>query len=491
MSQRSLIRQAIDMNHASVREFRQHIGLVGRYLRWPIEKTDAIQLVASEWLTNLVQHEPGLAVNAKLAMAGGEVCLTFDRPSYEVQSAPELPDEMSESGRGLWLIEAYTDRADYAAHSTTFSWSLAVGYKRPSVLLVDDDPVALAIVESYLTNEYRVLTAPTAEQALCLLGRESVDLIVSDVDMPTESGHDFRSRLLKRRSTDLTPFVFLSGHPQQGNEDAGASVFIDRYLQKPVTKQHFLQACHQTITSQRIVAQRLLDRFLSSSAKHSLIDKVPDLPGVSVHAKSKNLGHGGGDFFVSQTLQHGQVFIVGDAIGHDLTSQWFAHLWVGYLRGILLGQTDLQQLEGLIEMIDRAAMDNDDLADAMVTLCAVYRSNSGWIQIACLGHPLPLRVRDSQVDQIGEQLGILGLAGLGGASLPKIEWRSADRLVVFTDGLVETRSGDETFGHHQSLERVLLELNGSSSSELPDRLLNAKSNSLSDDTTVVVLEELI
>jgi CRP-like cAMP-binding protein/CheY-like chemotaxis protein len=66
------------------------------------------------------------------------------------------------------------------------------GYKK--VLVVDDEPGILASIEELLSDEFRVLTATDAQEALRLLQQEEVAVILSDQRMPGLSGDQFLSR---------------------------------------------------------------------------------------------------------------------------------------------------------------------------------------------------------------------------------------------------------------------------------------------------------
>ena len=67
-----------------------------------------------------------------------------------------------------------------------------------TVLFVDDEPNVLAGLTRLLRKEsYEILTAATAEEAAELLEENSVDLIVSDEEMPGMSGTEFLARVAR------------------------------------------------------------------------------------------------------------------------------------------------------------------------------------------------------------------------------------------------------------------------------------------------------
>ena len=70
-----------------------------------------------------------------------------------------------------------------------------------TILLVDDDPLSLKMLERLLKRQFRVLTAPDGKRALELLEKEPISLILTDQDMPEMSGIELlqKSRLINER----------------------------------------------------------------------------------------------------------------------------------------------------------------------------------------------------------------------------------------------------------------------------------------------------
>ncbi|WP_419781996.1 response regulator transcription factor [Maridesulfovibrio sp.] len=58
-----------------------------------------------------------------------------------------------------------------------------------TILIVDDDPKMLKLLEHYLRNEeVTTLTATDGEQGLALFGENSIDLVIIDIFMPNMDG---------------------------------------------------------------------------------------------------------------------------------------------------------------------------------------------------------------------------------------------------------------------------------------------------------------
>ena len=81
-----------------------------------------------------------------------------------------------------------------------------------TVLLVDDEPNVLDGLTRVLRKEpYQILTGNSAEEAAALLEDHSVDLIVSDEEMPGMSGTEFLGRVAEQYPDTVR--IVLTGHP--------------------------------------------------------------------------------------------------------------------------------------------------------------------------------------------------------------------------------------------------------------------------------------
>lgn len=80
-----------------------------------------------------------------------------------------------------------------------------------TLLLVDDDPGMLDTLEDiFQLHGYRVLSASSAQAALSILARTSVDVILSDIRMPGLSGLDLLHRA--RRERPEPPVLLMTAY---------------------------------------------------------------------------------------------------------------------------------------------------------------------------------------------------------------------------------------------------------------------------------------
>lgn len=100
-----------------------------------------------------------------------------------------------------------------------------------NVLVCDDDREIVEAIEIYLSQEgYKVLKAYDGEEALKVLDREKVDLLIIDVMMPKLDG--IRATLKIREKKNM-PIIILSAKSEDADKILGLNVGEDDYMTKP------------------------------------------------------------------------------------------------------------------------------------------------------------------------------------------------------------------------------------------------------------------
>lgn len=100
------------------------------------------------------------------------------------------------------------------------------------ILVVDDEaPLREMLSDTLHIANYEVLEAADAIEAMTLLRRTQVDLIISDVNMPGMDGYEFLARL--RESGDDTPAIMLTARRERQDVTQGLKLGADDYVTKP------------------------------------------------------------------------------------------------------------------------------------------------------------------------------------------------------------------------------------------------------------------
>jgi two-component sensor histidine kinase len=105
-----------------------------------------------------------------------------------------------------------------------------------NILIVDDEPKNLTVLEAILDNpDYRLVRAESAEQALLALLADEFALLILDIRMPGMTGFDLARMVKERRKTADVPIIFLTAyyHEDQHVLEGYGTGAVD-YLLKPV-----------------------------------------------------------------------------------------------------------------------------------------------------------------------------------------------------------------------------------------------------------------
>ncbi len=102
------------------------------------------------------------------------------------------------------------------------------------VLIVDDIPVNLKLLETHLTAEYFVvLKANSGAEALKICANEEIDIILLDVMMPEMDGFEVCRRLKADTHTHHIPVVMVTALDQPSDRIEGLNAGADDFLTKP------------------------------------------------------------------------------------------------------------------------------------------------------------------------------------------------------------------------------------------------------------------
>jgi PAS domain S-box-containing protein len=241
-------------------------------------------------------------------------------------------------------------------------------------------------------------------------------------------------------------------------------------------------------------AQRYeLDVRTSHTLQANLLPPAPpSVPGLRTAVRYLAATRGvevGGDFYDVVALPGGQVALaVGDVVGHDITAAATMGQLTSVYRALLVDGPPPSA------MIDRlqATWSVLGLQRMATALFATLDPATGQLGIASAGHLPPLLVREGAAEFLPVRPS--RMLGAPPAPAPAMEWAGVlpvgATLVLFTDGLVESRTADIDEG----LDHLLAAVNAAGTSdpdELCDRLLAELTGAhRADDIALLVLTRL-
>lgn len=103
------------------------------------------------------------------------------------------------------------------------------------IMVVDDDPITLAIIKALLEGEYEVITASSSLQAFGHLRRDSkLDLMLVDMEMPESDGVDVLKKMKSTPKLAKIPVILLSTVDTRIREKEAIENGVADFVEKPI-----------------------------------------------------------------------------------------------------------------------------------------------------------------------------------------------------------------------------------------------------------------
>jgi diguanylate cyclase (GGDEF)-like protein len=104
---------------------------------------------------------------------------------------------------------------------------------RQTILIVDDESMNFGLLSPALKDRYRILVAKGGEQALKIMERDRVDLVLLDILMPGMDGYEVLRRLKDREASKDIPVIFITSKSEDQDEARGLHLGAVDYIRKP------------------------------------------------------------------------------------------------------------------------------------------------------------------------------------------------------------------------------------------------------------------
>lgn len=102
-----------------------------------------------------------------------------------------------------------------------------------TILIVDDEPAVLGVLEEILSCDYDVMPAYNGKEALVLLEKKLPDLIIADISMPLMDGFELLDNIERKEIGVKIPLLFLTARGQISDIEKGLKHGAYGYMVKP------------------------------------------------------------------------------------------------------------------------------------------------------------------------------------------------------------------------------------------------------------------
>lgn len=105
---------------------------------------------------------------------------------------------------------------------------------KPKILIVDDEPFNVELLEGFLSQNYDILKAYNGNEALIIVGTNPPDLIILDIMMPGINGYEVCSRIKSDEKTMSIPIVIVTALNERKAKVKAIEAGADDFLNKPI-----------------------------------------------------------------------------------------------------------------------------------------------------------------------------------------------------------------------------------------------------------------
>lgn len=119
--------------------------------------------------------------------------------------------------------------------------------KKEKILIVDDDPDILDVLNLTLCEQYEVIQASDGEEGLKLARTKSPDMVILDYKMPKLTGLEVCQQLKKDILLQHMPVIMLTGKSETSDKVNGINSGADDYIVKPFEPQELLARIRMTL----------------------------------------------------------------------------------------------------------------------------------------------------------------------------------------------------------------------------------------------------
>ncbi len=375
--------------------------------------------------------------------------------------------------------------------------------EKKTVLVVDDAPSNIQVVNSILKDTYKIRIATNGTKALELVGVDPPpDLILLDIVMPGMDGYEVCTRLKSSPGTKDIPVIFLTGQTETEDETRGFEVGAVDYIHKPfspavvkarVQTHLVLRGIREQLAQQLLAIQKELET--ARQIQLSILPTyIPKSPGLDIAARYIPMTAVAGDFYDFIFVDDKHIgILVADVSGHGMPAALIASmLKIAFAAQASLAAEPEKVLSGLNQALCGKFQHH------YVTAAYVYFDmERRTLTYAGAGHP-PLLLwgpsRDGVQDVVENGL-FLGKFDFATYTAVEVPLLLGDRILLYTDGIPETENHAQVAFGDERFRQFLVAAQNTSVDQFADALLADVSHwsergpgeDLDDDITMVAV----
>ncbi len=372
-----------------------------------------------------------------------------------------------------------------------------------TVAIVDDDPVNLQVLINVLSSEgYIVRTFATGQEVLDYIKTEIPDCLILDIMLPLMSGFEVCKILRDKFTPYLLPVIMLTARNRINDLVEGLEFGANDYLTKPVNREELITRVKNLVALKKSVIQHnelniiKHDLEMAHEIHNAVILKdIPDIEGFELAVRFKSMIELGGDFYDVIDIGGGNAgFFVADVSGHGISS---AIICTMLKMSFDYNDDKLRSPSKLFSSLNQSLFGQMHDNYITGTYAWIDRENKMICHVNA-GHWPILIIREGSDEIISERGRGTPFGWIKDIEYEEISMKlvGGDRIIFYTDGLIEERSPDgEMFGFQKFMENAL-NFRDRPIDEFADEILfeirkwadKTSDESMYDDITLIIID---
>ena len=327
---------------------------------------------------------------------------------------------------------------------------------KKKILVIDDEDAVRDIFEKILVKAgYIVFSAGNGFDALKLLERVTVDLIMLDVQMPGMSGLQFLKALKETDGVDV-PVLMITGHADVGLRIECYTLGVYDFIRKPEDTEVMLKRVENGLKIGDIINyNRMIKSELIMAIKlQGYLFPPPRAVtrNVEIFAWTRPLTEIGGDLYDYIILNNSSIiFFVSDVSGHGISAAMYTGIVKMLFRNAV--KTTLDPGE-IITFMNQEISGNIPVESFITMFCGCFDPLAKSLDYANAGHPMPYVLTRQGVLELEGNGPFMGPIGGMKFNTYRRTLEDARGVIVYTDGIMDIMDeNDRRIG-----KKVILEI---------------------------------
>ena len=145
------------------------------------------------------------------------------------------------------------------------------------LLIVEDNIELLMLMNQLLNNKYYVKTATNGKEALDIIQKEELDIIISDVMMPVMNGLELTRKVKSDPNFQHLPIILLTAKTQENDREEALQIGADSYVTKPFKLKDLELRINNIIENRKRIQEEFTSQLSNTSVQpQNEINPTPD-----------------------------------------------------------------------------------------------------------------------------------------------------------------------------------------------------------------------